>query len=262
MKNCHNCGMELADDAVFCGRCGSKQELPAEAVNAASQQSQEAPPVQPKAGPPQAPPQAAYPTYPYPPQPPRPPSELSLAARRYPGWFASGFFGTEEPMHLLFTIIVPFFVSLFASLQAARLMSWNAGGFFLIWFFTMIIMAAMPTMAWVSRRFMLKETDTLLRAFARFSSYLNMVLPISILTFILGAVLPAGTFISVLMYVVLILIFAASIMTAVGGLAREPKKIWLVILTMAGVFFVLLFLYSAISSAGAGWGAPRFGFRF
>ncbi|NLA95290.1 MAG: hypothetical protein GX838_00380, partial [Clostridiaceae bacterium] len=72
---------------------------------------------------------------------------------------------------------------------------------------------------------------------------------------------PAGTFISVLMYVVPILIFAASVMTAVEGSQGEVKKLWLVVLTIAGVFFVLLFLYSAIFTLGVKWSIGRL-FRF
>ncbi|NLB27758.1 MAG: zinc ribbon domain-containing protein [Clostridiaceae bacterium] len=266
MKNCQNCGTELADDAVFCSNCGSKQELAPENGPAAAEQVQEAPPpVAPppppyQAGPTQVPQQPPYP-YPYPPQAPKAPSALALDGKRYPGWLVKGFLGTEEPMHLLFAAIVPFLVTLFSTLEAARLMNWHAGGFFLLWFFMLIIMGAMPTMAWFCKRFILKEEDKLPDAYARFSSYLNAVLPVSLLAFIFGVVLPAGAFISVLMYVVPILILAASVMTAVQGSQAEVKKLWLAVLTIAGVFFVLLFLYSAIFALGLQWSFKAL-FRF
>jgi len=258
--------MELAEDAVFCSNCGSKQELAPESGPAVTGEVQEtpapvtAPPPPYQAGPVQMPPQPPYP-YPYPPQAPKAPSALALDGKRYPGWLAKGFLGTNEPMHLLFAAIVPFLVTLFSTLEAARLMNWHAGGFFLLWFFMLIIMGAMPTMAWFCKRFILKEEDKLPDAYARFSSYLNAVLPVSLLAFIFGVVLPSGTFISVLMYVVPILIFAASVMTAVGGSQAEVKKLWLVVLTVAGVFFVLLFLYSAILTLGLQWSIKAL-FRF
>ncbi len=262
MKNCQNCGIELADDAVFCSNCGTRQEqAPVAAEQSQATPPQAVPPPPPyQAAPPQMPQQAPYP-YPYPPQPPKPPSALALDGKRYPRWLLNGFLGTREPMHLLFAAIVPFLVTLFLTLEAARLMRWHAGGFFLLWFFTLIMIVAMPTMAWVCKRFILKEEDKLPDAYARFSSYLNAVLPVSLLTFILGVALPAGTFVSVLMYVVPILIFAASVMTMVEGSRAEVKKLWLVVLTVAGLFFILLFLYSAIFAAGLQWSIKGL-FRF
>ena len=265
MKNCQNCGMELADDAMFCSNCGTKQEAPLAASPAEAGQAQAIPPAAPppppyQAGPAPPPPQAPYP-YPYPSQPPKPPSALALDAKRYPKWLIQGFFGTREPMHILFAAIVPFFVSLFSTLEAARIMNWHAGGFFLLWFFMLIILGAMPTMAWVYKKFILKEEERLIHTFARFSSCLNVVLPVSLIAFILGVVLPGGTFISVLMYVVPILIFAAAVMSAVAGSQADLKKLWLITLVIAGVFFVLLFLYSAIFSQGLQW-SFRKAFRF
>lgn len=280
MKNCQNCGTELTEDAVFCSNCGSKQESAPEIVPEAAEQTQAPPPPVAPPPPPAAPPppyqavppqapvqqevpaqqQAPYP-YPYPPQPPKPPSALAIEGKRYPGWLLKGLLGTREPMHLLYAAIVPFLITLFLTLQAARLMNWHAGGFFLLWFFTLIVMGAMPTMAWFCKRFILKEEDKLLDAYARFSSYLNAVLPVSLLAFILGAVLPGGTFISVLMYLVPVLILAASVMTAIEGSKAELNKLWLVVLAITGVFFVLLFIYSAIMGAGLQWGLSAI-FRF
>lgn len=266
MKNCRNCGTELADDAMFCSHCGSRQDdLPETPGPAVSEQAPVPPPsmeTPPAAGAqqseyPQVPP---YP-YAYPPQPPKAPSAIALDGKRYFRWLLKGFLGTSEPIHLLFAAIVPFLISLFMTLEAARLMRWHAGGFFLLWFFTLIILVIMPVMAWVMKRYLLKEEDGLVQACSRFSSYLNMVLPVSLLALILGAVLPAGTFISVLMYVVPVLILMATVMTSVFGSAAEMPKVWLVALILTGIFFFLIFVYSAILGAGLQWGL-RGMFRF
>ena len=80
MKTCSNCGAQLADDAMFCGECGTKviqavAPVENQAVQQASQQAQSAQPVQPMSqGYPQQPVQQGYPQQPvqqqvYPQQP-------------------------------------------------------------------------------------------------------------------------------------------------------------------------------------------------
>ncbi|MFA5585079.1 MAG: zinc ribbon domain-containing protein [Saccharofermentanales bacterium] len=264
MKNCHNCGVGLDENALFCFQCGSKQEiLEAQAAHHPQPQVQAPPPAPPY--PYQQPPQpgmqqppqpgAQQPPYAYyPPPQPKEPSALALDGKRYPGWLFKGLLGSSEPIHLLYAAIVPFLITLFATLGAASLMSWHAGGFFLLWFFNLIIMAAMPAVAWVFARLIAKKQEGLVALCVRFSSYMNVVLAVSFLTMLLGIAIPAGSFTMVLSYVVPILILAASLLVASQGQEEENRPLWPVFLAITGAFIFLLFVFNAILGVGMAWG--------
>ncbi|HZK29013.1 MAG TPA: zinc ribbon domain-containing protein [Clostridia bacterium] len=282
MKHCINCQAELNDDAKFCAKCGKQQEpdtqetiaSPVTPPSMAQPDVGQAPYPQPPpaqaphpgAGPyppqqQQGAPGAPPPPYPYPSEP-KPPSALALEGKRYFAWLGKGIFGTTEPMHFLFAAIVPFLISLFYTLAASKMMNWHAGGFFLMWFFNMIIIVAMPAAAWFGKRYLLKEDISAQDAFAQYSSYLNIVLPITLLIMILGFAISLGGFIHLLsiLHLVPVLLLVASILTCISGSNAGMKKLWLVSLVLIAVYIILSLISSSILVAGGQWGAMR-GFR-
>ena len=255
MKNCQYCQAELDDKAVFCSRCGNKQpEAPAAEPTVT---------VAPPAGQPPLPAAADLPAPPYPytqqPQAPKAPSALALEGKRYFRWLGQGVLGTDEPMHFLFAAIVPFLITLFYTLSSGKMMNWHAGGFFLLWFFNLILMVAMPTAAWLCKRYWLGEEMDFQGAFARYSSYQNIVLPISFFIMILGLAISMTSlggmnFLSLLLHLVPILSFAAATLTCISGSQAGTKKLWLVVLALAIVYIILFFLINLILMAGVNWG--------
>ncbi len=248
MKNCQFCQAELDDSAAFCSQCGNKQQ--AAVVQAQPQMPQAPPPV---LDPVQAPPPPAYYA---PPPPPKEPSLLASEGKRYMSWLTRGFLGTSEPIHLLYAAIVPFLIALFYTLSMARFMSWHAGGFFLLWFFSMVMVAALPAAAWLLNRFWLKAEAGLIETFSAFSSFSNVILPLAFVVMILG--LAGAGFAFTLGSLIPVLVLAASAMLLVPAAGGDQKKLWLAVLILAAVFIVLQIIWGSIYSAGRSWGFPRF----
>lgn len=274
MKNCLYCQAELNDEAMFCGKCGKRQEAVAEENIVApvaqpeevpvSYQSQPPPQGYPAVAQPYSPQQQGVPGAPPPyPQPypiePKPPSALALEGKRYFNWLGKGILGTTEPMHVLFAAIVPFLITLFYTLASSRMMNWHAGGFFLLWFFNMIMIVAMPTAAWFCKRYWLKEDESWQDTFARYSSYLNIVLPITLFVMILGFIISLGGFIHLLsiLHLVPVLWLVATIFTCTSGSKASAKQLWLVSLVLIAVYIILSLIGNSILVAGGQWGAMR-----
>ncbi len=274
MKNCQFCQAELADDAVFCSKCGNRQVEVAQDQAATPEVAAVPEPAaapEPPAAPPPAPQDLASPghppypyphppqAHPYPPQAPAPPSALALEGRRYFTWLGKGFLGTEEPMHMLFAAIVPFLITLFYTLASSKLFNWHAGGFFLSWFFNMILMVLMPTATWVCRRYWLKDEISLPDAFARFSSLMNLVLPITLFVMLLGLVISVNSagglnFLTMILHLIPLLIFAASLIICLSGPRPGIRKIWMIVLALTLVYLIFFSINSLILSAAARWG--------
>lgn len=257
MKKCQFCQTDLADDAVFCSQCGNRQLEAAEADLAMPEAPPTVQPPAPEGISPSAPPYP-YPP-PYPPQPPAPPSALALEGRRYFAWLGKGFLGTVEPMHLLFAAIVPFLITLFYTLASAKLFNWHAGGFFLTWFFNLILMAVMPVSAWLCRRYWLKDDIGLPDFFARFSSLMNLVLPISLFVMLLGMVISMTStgglnFLTMILQLIPLLIFAASLLVCLSGPRADIRKLWLLVLVLTLVYLTFFSFCNLILTASAKWG--------
>ena len=240
MKNCQFCNAELDDHAAFCSQCGNKQADITVTTAAVT--------------PPPAP-------YPYPPQAaaPKEPSALALEGRRYFKWLTGGIFGNEEPMHLLFAAIVPFVITLFYTLASARMMNWHAGGFFLLWFFSIVQIVALPAVAWLLKRHMLKQEVKIVDVFSTYASFHTIILPVALLVLLFGltvSMTSAGgiRFISALRLLIPLLSFAASLLLSVHDSEAPLSKKWQLILALTGVFIVLHVLDSAILTAGMNWG--------
>lgn len=259
MKKCQFCQADLADDAVFCSQCGNRQVDPSQLVEETP--VVDAAPIQappPPEGP--VPPQVPYP-YPqaYPPPPPSPPSALALDGKRYFPWLGKGILGSEEPMHFLFAAIIPFLITLFQTLAGAKLFNWHAGAFFLVWFFNMIMIIAMPTLAWLMRRYAFKDPISYPDAFARFSSHMNLVLPITLFVMLLGLVISVNSagglnFLGMILHLIPLLIYGASLVLCLSKIQAEVKKIWIIVILLTLAYLILFSLTNLIVSAGARWG--------
>lgn len=260
MKNCPFCQTELGDKAVFCSHCGNRQPETQAADQAVTQAVTQAPPP-PVQAPAPGTAQAPVPPYPYPQQvqAPKPPSALALEGKRYFSWLGQGFLGTDEPMHFLFAAIIPFLITLFHTLSTGKMMNWHAGGFFLLWFFNIILMIALPAVAWLCKRYWLKEEIGFQGAFARYSSYQNIVLPISLFVMILGLAISIDStgginFLSVFMHLIPILSFAAAALTCLANSKADTRKLWLIMLVLTVAYIILFFLSNLILRAGMTWG--------
>lgn len=281
MKHCINCQAELEDDAMFCGNCGHPQpgaeEGKIDAPNVEPQpvpqpqpevQHVQAPsPQQPQGGPPPVPMQPQ----PVPPPPPKPPTELQLDGKRYFKWLSAGLLGTIEPIHGLLAAIVPFLITLFNTLAVTRSMMWHAGGFFLVWFINIVVMAVLPIIAWVLKKHYVKDDVSLKDVFSQYSSYHNIVFLISFVVMIFGMAIPfaAASGFAQIFWLLGRLMPMFSLLAALNCLlvARDDarvKKAWSVTLIMVAVFYVLFYLMHGITYAGMKWGARKFlgGFGF
>lgn len=244
MKNCVNCNAEIADNVQFCPKCGHRQDVAPVAYAAAAPQNTNPPP-QGQPYPQQAPP--------YPPSPPQAPSELGLAGKRYFNWLLTGILGTRESMHLLFAAIVPFLTSLIYTLSSAPYYSWHAGGFFLVWFFTIVYIAAIPLASWLVKNFLLKEKAEFTEVFSEYSSYFNVILPFSVLAMIFSLAISSfstGNFFYALYKGILLLVLMAGVATLVSK-DRDIKKTWLTLLIMGGAFILLTFIIATIETHAA-----------
>ena len=240
MKNCQFCQAELDDHAVFCSHCGNKQgDVSVAAVH-------QVPPV---------------PPYPYPPQPtePKEPSALALDAQRYGKWLKEGIFGTTEPMHILFAAAIPFVITLLYALSGAKLANWHAGAFFLSWFFSIVQIAAMPAVAWLVKRHMMKQDATFEDTFSTFASFHTIVLPIALLVMIFGfsvSVSSAGglQFIRTLRLLIPVLSLSGATLVCLHDAQATLAKKWQVVLVLVATFLMLHLLDNTIQTAGVKWG--------
>ncbi|NLK01458.1 MAG: zinc ribbon domain-containing protein [Clostridiaceae bacterium] len=266
MKNCINCNAEIADNAVFCPKCGHDQRLAPEVAGqevggyAQNQQqpyqAYQAPAPQQQAAPYQSqpgtyPPQGAYP----PPYQQGPPSQLAIYGKRYFGWLLSGILGTKEPMHLLFAAIVPFLTTLIYTLSNAPFYAWHAGGFFLVWFFAIVFVAAIPVLAWALKTFLLKESVKITNVISEYCSYFNIILPFSLFAMIFALAIrgisPANFFYALYQGTLLF-----SLLAGVATIFSKPgkeKNNWLSLLAMGFLFILFTFILNTIGYAALRW---------
>lgn len=230
------------------------QQYPPSGYPAQEYGAQQTPPQQyPPAGGYYAPPQGAPGFAP----PPKEPSKLALAGKNYFPWLQKGIFGTKEPMHPLFAAIVPFAIVFFFTLGTASQMGWHAGAFFLTWFFNLVYVAVLPVAVWLIKKLWDKDnTVTPFSIFAEYSSYHNIVLPIILLTMILGIAVPVFHFSAHIIAVMFQFVRLLSLGAALACLfsSRDgDSKLWLKIIAVIFVFTAMWYIVGACYTAGFNW---------
>ncbi|HHV42644.1 MAG TPA: hypothetical protein GXX72_07380 [Clostridiaceae bacterium] len=188
-------------------------------------------------------------------------SQLAAFGKRYFGWLASGILGTKEPMHVLFAVIVPFLTTLIFTLSTAPFYSWHAGGFFLIWFFMIFFVAAVPVIAWLLKTYLLKDKAKLTDVISEYASYFNIIFLFSLFAMIFAlAIRNVGpnNFFYVLYNGTPLFILLAGIASIVSK-PKEEKKTWLTFLALGFFFILFTFIFTSIqwhaamNWVGFGW---------
>ncbi|NMA18320.1 MAG: hypothetical protein GX939_06140 [Clostridiaceae bacterium] len=212
-------------------------------------QSHGAPPIPGGQMPP--PPHGAYP-------PPNPPSALALDSNRYFTWLKNGIFGTLEPMHLLLASIAPFLVALFFTLGRAGWMFWHAGGFFLTWFFNMIMIAGLPVIAWLLKNHLLKQTADLKAVCSEYASYHTIPAMIMLVVMLLGLAAGGTTLVSSLFSYVRLLSLGAALMCLFAPRDQDTiKRMWKIMMIILAVFIVLVYLADLFLTLGVSWSSYK-----
>lgn len=186
--------------------------------------------------------------YPQPAAPKAPPSQIAIDGKRYFNWLSKGMLGTKEPMHILFAAIIPFLTTLIYTLSSAPFYDWHAGGFFLVWFFSILFVAAIPAAAWLLKTYVFKEKVEFKNLFSEYASYFNIIFLYSFLVMIfvlaIGGVGPANLF-----YALYKGTLVFSLLAGVAAIVSKPEtgqKTWLTLLIMGCIFVVLTFIIVAI----------------
>lgn len=186
----------------------------------------------------------------YAPQPavPREPSQIALAGKRYFDWLIKGILGTKEPMHILFAAIIPFLTTLIYTLSSAPFYGWHAGGFFLVWFFVILFVAAIPLIAWLLKTYLLKEKIEFKILFAEYASYFNVIFLYSLFAMIFALAI-SGMGPNNFFYALYKGTLVFSLLAGIAALVSKPdeaKKVWPTLLIMGSVFIVMTFIIVAI----------------